>query len=388
MRLFVVCVYRKKDITMSVYYFAMIILSVMGYIFNARGRQAKNTAVYLVMAFCALVFIVSFRYGIGFDYFSYERIYEMVSAWSFRDILRYYWYEPFYFLICKIFSLAGCSYPVFLLGINIFLIAAAMWFIYRYSKLPWVSVYLYIALQFLAYNMNLVRQSIAVVFFLFAYPSLKNRKIVLYTVWIFIGGLFHNSLWFVWPLFFFLRIKNTKKHFVGFGVIGALVYLFFVTLFAFLSPFLPLKYVHYQAGYFWIPSTFGYLVPYALYCLIVYLFRERIADPKQRCMYLDSALYSAAISLFITRHFILERFAVYPFALSLIALPEIIVSYENDRKWSGRSVPGYYRVLILILVFGGVYFSFSAAKGVHSVYPYVSLMQKGYSAPDEMFDGG
>ena len=94
---------------MSVYYFAMIILSVMGYIFNARGRQAKNTAVYLVMAFCALVFIVSFRYGIGFDYFSYERIYEMVSAWSCRDILRYYWYEPFYFIKCKIISLAGSS---------------------------------------------------------------------------------------------------------------------------------------------------------------------------------------------------------------------------------------------------------------------------------------
>lgn len=305
----------------------------------------------------------------------------MVSAWTFRDTLHYYWYEPFYFLVCKIFSLTGWPFPVFLLNVNIFLIFAAIWFIYRYSKLPWVSIYLYITLQFLAYNMNLIRQSIAVAFFLFAYPSLKNRKIILFTIWIFTGGLFHNSLWFMWPLYFLLRVRITKKILAGFAAMAAFVYFFFEPIFAFLSPCLPPRYVCYQAGYFWSPSTFEYMIPYALYCLIVYLFRNRIANPGQRCIYLNSALYSAAISLFITRHFILERFAVYPFALSLIALPEIIVSYENDRKGGSRTVSGYYRVLLLILVFGGVYFSFSAAKGVHSVYPYVSLMKKGYSAP-------
>lgn len=367
---------------MSVYYFTIVTLSVMGYAFTGRDGQEKTAVFYLAAAFLALTFIASFRYGIGFDYFSYERIYEMVSAWTFRDILHYYWYEPLYFLACKFFSLAGCSFPVFLLSVNIFLILAAIWFIYRYSKLPWVSVYLYITLQFLAYNMNLIRQSIAVAFFLFAYPSLKNRKLILFTVWILIGGFVHNSLWFVWPLYFLLRIKITKKLAAAFAVVTASVYFFFEPLFVFLVPVLPPRYARYQGGYFWSPSTFGYVIPYALYCLIVYLFRDRIRDPKMRCMYLNSALYSAAISLFITRHFILERFAVYPFALSLTALPEIIVSYENDRKPSGRFVPGYYRVLILILAFGGVYFSFSAAKGVHSVYPYVSLMEKGYSAPE------
>lgn len=369
---------------MSVYYVTIVTLSVMGYMFTARDRQSKTTVFYLAAAFLALTFIASFRYGIGFDYFSYERIYEMVSAWSFRDILHYYWYEPFYFLICKLFGLTGCSFPVFLLSVNIFLILAAVWFIYRYSKLPWMSIYLYITLQFLAYNMNLVRQSIAVAFFLFAYPSLKNRKIILFTVWIAMGGLFHNSLWFVWPLYFLLRIKITKKFFVGFAAMTAFVYFFFESLFVFLAPFLPPRYARYPGGYFWSPSTFGYVIPYVLYCVIVYLFRNRIVDPAQRCIYLNSALYSAAISLFITRHFILERFAVYPFALSLIALPEIMVSYENDRKRTGRALSAYHRVLILILVFGGVYFSFSAVKGVHSVYPYVSLMEKGYSAPGDM----
>ena len=369
---------------MSVYYFTIATLSVMGYVFTVRDRQEKTKVFYLAAAFLALTFIASFRYGIGFDYFSYEQIYETVSAWTFRDILRYYWYEPFYFLICKLFSLAGCSFPVFLLSVNIFLILAAMWFIYRYSKLPWVSVYFYITLQFLAYNMNLVRQSIAVAFFLFAYPSLKNRKIILFTAWIFTGGLFHNSIWFVWPLYFLLRIKITKKFLAVFAALEAFVYFFFEWVFVYIVPFLPPRYARYPGGYFWSPSTFGYVIPYALYGLIIYLFRNQIADPKQRCIYLNSALYSAAISLFITKHFILERFAVYPFVLSLIALPEIIASYGNDRESNGRFKPAYYRVLILILVFGGIYFSFSAAKGVHSVYPYVSLMEKGYSAPMDM----
>lgn len=372
---------------MSIYYFIITILSGLGYIFTGKGKQAKTTVFYLAVAFLFLVFAASFRYGIGFDYFSYEWIYEMVSAWTFRDILHYYWYEPLFFLMCKLFSLAGCSFPVFLLGVNIFLVFAAMWFVFRYSKIPWVSVYLYITLQFLAYNMNLVRQSIAVAFFLFAYPCLKSRKIVPYTVLILIGGLFHNSVWFVWPLYFLLIIKITPKLLVGFAVLVGSVYFFFEPLFSFLVPVLPQKYANYPAGYFWIPSTFDYAIPSALYCLIIYLFRNRITEPDQRSIYLNSAFYSFVISLFITRHFILERFAVYPFTLSLAAIPEIIDSYGEENEKDGKYALGYYRVLFLFLLFGGVYFSFSAVKGVHSVYPYVSLLEKSYSVPNEMYGG-
>ena len=73
---------------MSVYYFTIATLSVMGYVFTVRDRQEKTKVFYLAAAFLALTFIASFRYGIGFDYFSYEQIYVSFLAW--QDVLSLY----------------------------------------------------------------------------------------------------------------------------------------------------------------------------------------------------------------------------------------------------------------------------------------------------------
>lgn len=395
---------------MAVYYVSISLLTGFGYFFTGKKQSQKQNACYLAFAFLLFSFLASFRYAIGFDYFSYRNIYHMVIPWSFQDIFLYHRSEPFYYLVCKLFSLAGCPFPVFLMFINLFLMAADMHFISRNSKIPWVSVYLYLTLQFLAYNMNLIRQSIAAAFFLLAYPYLKNRKLLPYTVLIFLGGLFHNSLWFVWPLYFVLPRKHSKPC-LGF-LLGAacLTYVFFDPIFRFLAPVLPARYANYQGSYFWSANGFEYILLPAVYCLLIYLFRNRIKDQQRRSIYLNSALYQFLINLFITKHFILERFAIYPFVFSLLAIPEIIDSYRKDGLSSASETAGksywldnlssasetagkshqktgtlaltYRRVLFLFLLFGLAWFLFAAAEGFHRVYPYVSLLDMSLSQPD------
>lgn len=373
---------------MAVYYVTISLLTGFGYFIPGKKQGQKQNAGYLAFAFLLFSFLTSFRYAIGFDYFSYRNIYHMVIPWSFQDIFLYHRSEPCYYLVCKLFSLTGCPFPVFLTFINLFLMAAAMHFISRNSKIPWVSVYLYLTLQFLAYNMNLIRQSIAAAFFLMAYPYLKDRKLLPYTVLIVFGGLFHNSLWFVWPLYFVLPKKHSRLC-LGF-LLGAacLIYVFFDPIFHFVAPVLPVRYASYQGSYFWNANGFEYVLPPAVYCLLIYLFRNRIAD-KRRTIYLNSALYQLLINLFITRHFILERFAIYPFVFSLLAIPEIIDSYRQETRACSSNMPHkktgtltYRRVLFLFLLFGLAWFLFAAAEGFHRVYPYVSLLDKSLSQPD------
>ena len=372
---------------MAVYYVAMSLVTGFGYFTTHKKQSQKQNACYLVFAFLLFTFLTSFRYAIGFDYFSYRNIYRMVIPWSFHDIFLYHRSEPFYYLACKLFSLTGCPFPVFLLFINLFLMAAAMHFISRNSKIPWVSVYLYLTLQFLAYNMNLIRQSIAAAFFLLAYPYLKNRRLLPYTILTILGGLFHNSLWFVWPLYFILPKKHSRK-FLAVLLLGAgLTYVFFDPIFRLLAPVLPARYANYQGSYFWNANGFEYVLPPAVYCLLIYLFRNRIAA-EQRTIYLNSGLYQLLINLFITKHFILERFAIYPFVFSLLAIPEIIASYRQETENASESPDKktgtltYRRVLLLFLLFGLGWFLFAAAEGFHRVYPFVSLLDKSLSQPE------
>lgn len=366
---------------MAVYYFTISVLTVLGYTMSVKKRENKMIVMYLAVVFLCFTFLASFRYAIGFDYFSYRDIYEMISEWSFSDVLRFYWYEPLFFIICKLFCMLGCSYQVFLLGINIFLFFAVMYFIYHHSKISWISIYLYITLQFFAYNMNLIRQSVAVVFFLFAYPYLKEKKFVPYAIMIIIGGLFHNSLFLMLPFYFLFLKKNTVKYTITLIVIAVLGYFLFDVGFKLVLPLFPEKYANYFGGYFWSSTKFEYVLPPAFYCLLIYLFRNRIDDSIKRSIYLNSALYNLLISLFMTKHFILERFSIYPFAISFIVIPDIIYSYKNENENKEKSFFNYNKVLILFLIFGAAYFTFAAVKGYHHVYPYVSLLDKSSSSP-------
>ncbi|MCI8300965.1 MAG: EpsG family protein [Lachnospiraceae bacterium] len=388
---------------MVIYYVALFVLAAFGIL----AEQKQKSALYLSFSFLLLVFVASFRYAIGFDYFSYLNIYETTSLWSFKDIFQFRFTEPLFFVVCKLCSLAGCSYPVFLVFLNLFLIGVPMWFIRRYSRLPWVSVYLFICLQFLAHDMNLLRQSIAVCFFLLAYPYLKNRKLLPFTLLILAGGLFHNSLFFIFPLYFLLPQKLSRKCLAALLFLTAGIYFFFDPLFLIIYPFLPAKYTKYMGSYYWTPNSFFYLALPTLYCLLIYLFRKRIADPCQRTIYLNCALYNCLINLFITKHFILERFAVYPFIIVLTAIPEIIDSCRmQDRNFTapqraacsrsadwrnflrkkkengGKPILTYHRTLLLFLAYGMVYFIFAAAQGYHYVYPYVSLLDQSFSTPN------
>lgn len=362
---------------MTIYYTAISMLTGLGYVLMKRKKETnKTTAIYMAVSFLVLFFLASFRYGIGFDYFSYQDIYRTVSELSFYDIMEFYGKEPLFYFVCKLFCIVGCPYHVFLVCLNIFLLFVAMRFIYCYSKIPWVSVFLYITLQFLAYNMNLIRQSIALAFFMLAYPYIKNRRIVPFTILIILGGLFHNTLLFIFPFYFLLVKENTKKFTISMLVFTVFAYLLFDPFFDAVLSFFPENYANYKEGYFWNPSTFDYVVFPALYCILIYLFQSRIAEKAKRSLYLNSALYTFLISLFVTKHFILERFSIYPFVFSIIAIPEIICSYES--KGEVKQDIRYYSVFFLFLLFGMLYFLFAVSKGFHHVYPYFSLLDRAY----------
>lgn len=370
---------------MAVYYFTVTLLTGLGYILTDKKKEKKAAVFYLAVSFLALAVLASCRYAIGFDYFSYRDIYEMTAGWPVGDIFHFYWYEPLFFLVCRIFCLINCPYTLFIAAINIFLLSVAMWFIYRYSKMPWVSVYLYITLQFLAYNMNLLRQSIAIAVFLLAYPYLKNRKIVPFTALIFIGGCVHNSLFFMWPLYFLLPKKCSRKFLVTVFLAVAAVYVWFDQLFELVKPLIPAGYAVYEETYFWNANHAEYVVLPAVYGILVYVCTRRVSKTSaahtiEYAIYRNSAAFYFLISLFVTKHFILERFAVYPFALSLAAIPNIIDSFRN--KSGEKKDAAYDCVLVLFLIFGAAYFLFAAYKGFHNVYPYVSLLDKSYSMPN------
>lgn len=171
-------------------------------------------------------------------------------------------------------------------------------------------------------------------------------------------------------------------------------YIFFDPLFAVVQQFLPLKYTSYQTSYYWNASGLAYVIPSFLYLVLIYLHRKHVMDAATRCVYLNSAFYNFLISLFLTKHFILERFAVYPFVISLAAIPDILAgckktAAEKQAENASGNLTGsrvkknwpFLSVRLQFLLYGALSFLFAAERGFHHVYPYVSLLNKSKSVP-------
>lgn len=367
---------------MLVYYILLSVLSLTG-IYAGKKHAKQSTILYLSFSALILTLAASFRYAIGFDYFSYRNIYENMESLSFYEILYIYKTEFMFYIFCKLLVTAGVSYIGFLFIVSLFMHGTAMWAVYRYSKMPWLSVYLYITLQFFAHNMNLIRQSIALSFFLFAYPFLKKRKFLLFLLIMVCGTFFHNSLIFMVPLYFLLPIKaNVKSLSVFFGF-TICMYVLYEPFFLLISPLLINGYGNYVYSIFWQPSTADYIIFPAVFFFLLFLFRKKYASlGRDASIYLNSAFFTAAIKLFITKHFILERFSVYPHILLIFAIPDVIYCIHNREET--KKMPVWHRkacyVLALFFVLGGLNFLFSAHKGIHHVYPYVSLLDKAKSS--------
>lgn len=347
---------------MTIYYLIIIGLLILGYLCE-RTNSDENIIIFILTTLIVFVCISTLRYSIGFDYFSYESIFKNISNMTFKQInLEYRTTFLGYAYINKIISLFGGNYITLLLICNLFINTTVIWFIYKYSSIKWLSVYLYICFQFLAHSMNLFRQSIAVSMFLLAYPFLINRKFIFYLLLVLIAASIHISGLILIPLYFFINLD--KKFEIPIFILFLIFYLFDTQIFDFIIRITNYyNFARYKDLFYWQGNSFKYIILPTIYFGFVLIFRNKL-NPQN--ILLNSVFYTFIIYLYITKHFILERFSIYVFIFSIIIIPQIICKLNRNKNLT----------VSIVIAAGFIYFLFAVYEGFHNVYPYISIFQK------------
>lgn len=162
---------------------------------------------------CPIILVYSIRYGIGTDYFAYEKIYNKIHDATFikylslhkRNIGEYY-VEPGYFIINKIS-------PSFIF-VHFFSMVIMLLMVYFGTIKMGVAqdialpVLIFYCLLFL-YSMNGVRFSIALSIAYYGFNYLLKRKPIKWLITIYIASLFHKTL-IVFVIFIFLMNSRSK----------------------------------------------------------------------------------------------------------------------------------------------------------------------------------
>lgn len=385
---------------MTVYLIYIVAVILVGWYLLGDRITEKQRLWCLVGTGVVLVALMTLRYAIGYDYFSYKGLVETTSAISIPQIFTTYKVEFMFYLISWVVTTLGGGYHVVLLLCNLIMVGCVIWVIYKNSSLWWLSAVLYVALQFMPHSMNLLRQSIAASIAFAGWEFLKKGKFWQYALVILLAATFHMSVLIMIPAYFFMRMPYKPAVLIAYGGAITVAYVAFTPLLRFFTTYVFPKYaVYLSLDIYSQKSSFSTaVVPMLCFVLVLLFSPDMVARKKTNGILVYAMLFAFTASAFITQMYIIERFSIYFFMYAMLALPEVVMIYKPAPEETAVLAAGqkpskqnakppatkkqkqtqseYMGMIALILAGSLIYLGYAARLGYHKTYPYVGLWEQ------------
>lgn len=174
---------------------------VPGYVGYSGEYYQSNKFFYpeIVLCIISFAFVFGCRYGVGVDYFHYLYAYNYGTEREFEFLFQ---------SVSDLMSNAGLHYALFF-GFWAFLQIVILLYAFRKYRflLPWIVFFLFTGNYFMS-MMNIIRQQIACVIFLYALQFIDEKKLFKYLLCVAIACLFHRSSIILVVIYPLLRWKD------------------------------------------------------------------------------------------------------------------------------------------------------------------------------------
>lgn len=315
---------------MLIYHLNLLLILGLAYPLCIRKPSWKKKLIYLGATFGFMFFLVCARDGIGHDFVQYRDYYYEAASASFGEVLHdpSGRFEVGYRLLMKFISFFGLSHVGMYAVLGFLCLAPVAWFIYRYSPNIWISTWLFATLTFFYSTMNFVRQDIAMCILLLGYPLLRRRNLYCtlgYLGVILVAFSFHKSALLMLPILCVCYFQPRWRLLGAYGIVTLLAYAFSRQILDLSFKILPFDYFEKYNDTIYLNVGLGYhfLIIPALVLILVLCCKKRILElyPKDGALVVNMTVYGALIWLFITHHFILERFSLFVWIYILLSVP-------------------------------------------------------------------
>ncbi|MEG1874088.1 MAG: EpsG family protein [Angelakisella sp.] len=371
---------------MAIYFLYLVSVVMVGWYLLGDKVTTKQKSNCMLAFGLFLVAMMTLRYSIGYDFISYSGMFDQYKAMPWDQFRKATGIHEFIFhYLMKGVAAIGGGYYHFLLVCNLIMVGCVLWVIYRHSPVWWLSLTLYLTLQFVPHSMNLLRQSLAASIAFAGWDFLRKGKFWKYTAVILLASCFHISALIMIPCYFLLRLPFTLPVLVvyGVGLLGG--YFAFDPLLKLATTLVP-QYEHYIASSIYGQgNSFLYvLLPFVLAIAALLLAKPLIARKKSNSILVYSTLFTFVFYLFMTKMYIIERLSIYFFMYAMLLLPEIVAMFrERDeqnaqvtQKLKQQALSRQTLAILAIMLVSVGYLLFAAKDGYHKTYPYVGVWEQ------------
>lgn len=194
-----------------IYLVIIIAFLLLSYFYDYRDYQ-KGRKVWWILMLVLLICVAGFRYKMGSDSVRYENSYDQLPTLSSLNVRNFIntRYAPLYVIFCAICRSITREFVLLQILVAIFVNTVFFRFIYRNTSKIFIAAFFYFLFLYLMLNMQVLREAIAVSFFLLGWKSFANNKWLVYYLYVTVAFLFHVSavLLFLLPLIKLPWIRN------------------------------------------------------------------------------------------------------------------------------------------------------------------------------------
>ncbi len=317
---------------MAVYLILMALMLLIAYPLVEHKPTFGKKLCYVIVVFAAMLYISTLRYGLGNDYFSYIYHFNDIRDSSILDSFNL-GFEPGFVILNRIIAVFTTDTNLLYVIYAVLILVPIAYVIFRYSENVWLSSVMFVSLTFFYCTLSFIRQAIAFTIILMGYKYFVQRKHFQVLLFIFLACLFHSTVIVLIPLYIIAAVvKPTWISLIVYGVLTGLVYIFSENIIDLAVKVLP----QYQ-GYIDLNFiTQGFNPIYIITPLVIMgvaLFAHFTSYgkvyPKRSALFTNFAVFSFIIWLLSTKHFVLERFSMYPYIFMIMFIPSIINFYRQ-----------------------------------------------------------
>ena len=312
---------------MTIYLVNLSLIWIYSIMYNSLLHTSSNKKrlkyIFISIATLQLILLLSLRHStIGIDVPGYVSFFKRSILSSTID----HRFELGYKALNNIIGILTNNEQIFLTIVAILSIAPVGRFIYKYSKMPFLSFTIYIAFNYYAFTFSGLRQAISYAIIFISYDYIKDRKLMKFLICVLCASLFHKSALIFLPAYYIYRIRINKIVISSLIVVDLAVYIFRRPIFAFLIN------NFYQS--FSIVETSSYT--WMAFCALIVLLGSFVYKSMINISDDNSGLYmflliGISLMIFASVGNNIMRIADYYFMFVIIFIPEALIALKDKK---------------------------------------------------------
>lgn len=335
--------------------------------------KEKKRKICIMISFFILFLVSAFRGDVGNDLKNYLYLCERVKLVELSNILEFsqgVHYEIGFVIFTKVITMISGDLQFFVIVTSFIIMFLFGRIVYKFSPLPWISITIFILLNFYTSSFNIIRQYLATGIVLNMIPLILDKKMIKFFCVVIFASLFHKGSLIYIPFYIIARNKISLKNILLYGV-GLLFFLLFFDNFSeVLIRILYSDYLGESGINEKLDVGLVMLVPVVIMLATIFFTNDliHINEMKNRIL-INAAIVSAVLFILSSQIILIKRFSEYFSIIYILLIPELILCIKDKNM---KIVISFCIIIAALLYF----YILTIMVHLHGALPYEFFFQQ------------